>query len=80
MDCEFLKISEEDLKKNCFIVKVGNENRPATSNDIESVQKGIESLIDSMNLDFKPSIMVSHHCISFEDMSKENLKILVDKE
>ena len=38
MECEFVKISKEKLKDNCFIVKLGSESRPATEEDMVKLE------------------------------------------
>jgi hypothetical protein len=80
MECEFCKIDKDLLKNNCFIVRVGSESRPASGEDMESFRKSMNEVFDLFDLDFKPSILITHHAVSFEMMEKNELKKLINKE
>jgi hypothetical protein len=77
---EILKISKESLENDCFIVKVGTNDRPATESDLDDVQKSLTDLVDTMELDKEPSILITHHCVSVESIDKETLKNLINRE
>lgn len=77
---EILKISKESLENDCFIVKVGTNDRPATESDMDDFQKSFTALVDTMKLDKEPSILITHHCVSVESIDKETLKNLINKE
>ena len=78
MQVELLKLSAEDLKDNCLIVKVGTDDRPATENDMKNMEESLSKLFSAMNLDFIPPVLVTHHAVSFESISRENCKDLVN--
>lgn len=77
---EVLKISKESLENDCFIVKVGTNDRPATESDLEDVEKSLTDLVKTMKLDKEPSILITHHCVSVESIEKETLKNLINRE
>ena len=66
MDINILQISKEDLRDNCFIVKVGDKDRPATDADLDDVEVSFKKLLDSMDLDFEPAILVTHHAVEID--------------
>ena len=78
MELELLKISEKDLKDNCLIVKVGDKDRPATDTDLADMEEALDKLFQAMKLDFIPPVLVTHHVVSFESISREQCKDLVD--
>ena len=78
MKLELLKIDKEFLKENCFIVKVGSEDRPADVIDIQNIQECLKDLFKTMELDFEPAVLVTHHCMDFEKISKKEAKELVN--
>ena len=80
MSMDFLKISKKDLKNNCFIVKIGDKERPATDADLDDAVRQFKALFDNMNLDFEPSILLTHHAISIETIDKKGLKKITNKE
>ena len=78
MEIELLKISEEDLKDSCLIVKLGTDNRPASEEDMDDMEKALQGLFSAMQLDFNPPVLVTHHALSFETISREQCKDLVN--
>jgi len=77
---EFLRISKESLENDCFIVKVGTNDRPATEADLDDVQKSLTDLVDTMEFDKEPSILITHHAIAVESIDKETLRNLINRE
>jgi len=77
---EVLKISKKSLENDCFIVKVGTNDRPATEADMNDFEKSLNTLIDTMKLDKEPSILITHHCVSVESIDKKTLKNLLNRE
>jgi len=75
---ELVKISREELKDDCFIVKIGSEDRPATEKDIEEFEIALTGLFHSMKLDFIPPVLITHHAVSFETISREQTRQLVN--
>jgi len=77
---EILRISKESLENDCFIVKVGTNDRPASESDFNDFQDSLAALIDTMHLDNEPSILITHHAVKVEDIDKETLMNLINKE
>lgn len=78
MKVEFFKIDEEELKNNCYIIKLGSNDRPASQEDMDKFNMALDGLFSSMKLDFTPAILITHHAVSFESISKEQTRQLVD--
>lgn len=78
MKVDFLEIDRDKIKNNCFIVKLGSKDRPATEEDINDFEAALSKLFDLMELDFKPNILITHHEVSFETISREQIADLVN--
>ncbi len=56
------KIEHIKVKDNSFlVVKVGSDNRPATQEDIEQVQKKLKECLGDKFPDLP--VIVTHHCM-----------------
>ena len=56
------KIDHIKVKDNSFlIVRIGSEDRPASTEDIEQVQKAMEKALGSKFPDLP--VIVTHHCM-----------------
>lgn len=77
---EILKISKESLENDCFIVKVGSNDRPATEKDMDDFQESLTALLDIFELDKEPSILITHHAVKVESIDKETLTNLINRE
>ena len=58
------KISCAGLENKFLLVKVGDEHRPATNEDIEEIQEKLEDLFDKNNINCLA--FVTHHAISMD--------------
>lgn len=67
IDIDMSFLTRDQLRNNFFIIKVGSENRPATQDHIDEATKMIFKAITSMDLDFDPAILVTHHLVSIEE-------------
>ncbi len=61
------------MKKEVWLIKVGTEDRPANSNDIENVKKEYQALFErnpylKENADF----IVTHHAVEVDVFQREN--------
>ena len=77
MECEFVKISKEKLKDNCFIVKLGSESRPATEEDMVNFNEGLMCLFETLDLDFTPAVLITHHAFNINEVSRQDIKELI---
>ena len=59
------KITEEDI----LVVKVGTDDRPASSEDIQSVVESMEKVVKN-----KDTCIVTHHAINFSILKRSMLK------
>ena len=59
-----------------FIFKVGSDNRPATPEDLEFLQKQIEDFENKYEIDV-PSI-VTHHSVTVETVDLSSPTIFID--
>jgi len=57
-----------DLEGKLLLVKVGNDDRPATDADIEDIESKLTSLLEENNIDCLA--FVTHHAIEFEIIEK----------
>ena len=79
MGIDIKKISKEDLKNNLFLVSVGSESIPSTDYDIQNCVMQLSQAIDSMDLDFQPSFLVTHLTFSLSSKSLPELKEMRDE-
>ena len=78
LDCKILSIDKETLRENCLIVQLGSKDRPASQADMADFQNGLKGIFDIMDLDFEPAILITHHEVSFEGISRENIKPIIN--
>ncbi len=78
MKIDFLEINRDKIKDNCFIVKLGSDDRPATEEDMDNFETTLNKLFDLMDLDFKPNVLITHHAVSFESISRAQIADLVN--
>jgi hypothetical protein len=60
----------KDLEGKFLHVKVGHENRPATVDDIESIQKQLVDLFEKNNVNCLA--FVTHHAVTMDLIEKVN--------
>lgn len=58
--------------KEIIIVKVGNDKRPASQEDIDTVAKNLKKAFKKGK-----NVVVTHHAITFETISVNNTKSFV---
>jgi hypothetical protein len=64
---EVRKISwPENRECILMLVKVGNENRPATDEDIDDITKNLSEAIEQSKKDGGPICLVTHHAVVVE--------------
>ncbi len=64
---EIIKTKHSNNKQNILIIKVGNESRPATPEDIQSIQEAIARNSGKKNLS-----LITHLPIEFEQIVRHN--------
>lgn len=77
---EIIKINKEEIENNCFIIKIGSNDRPATEKDMDDFQESLTALLDIFELDKEPSILITHHDVEVESIDKKTLMNLINKE
>ena len=60
----------KDLEGKFLHVKVGHENRPATVEDIESIQQQLVALFERNNVNCLT--FVTHHAVEMDIIEKDN--------
>ena len=70
-----IKTKENNKKQNILVVKVGNENRPASPEDIQSIQEAMARNAGKKNL-----TLITHLPIEFEQVIRYNKGSKNDKE
>jgi len=70
-----------DLGGKMLIVKVGNEDRPASDKDVKSVQAALAAAVSMLDKSQRPATtLVTHHAISLETMDTDTaFRLLGDK-
>ena len=68
-----IKINKfEDIENKFLLVKVGNEDSPATDDDIKNVQDKLIDLLERNKINCL--IFVTHHRVNIEIIEKNDIK------
>ena len=79
MDIQFVKIDKKILEDNIIFIQVGNNDYPATDEDVQNIESCFNQLVKYLKIDIYPCILVTHHAIDFSSCPLKELQRIKTK-